>query len=109
MASLLLSHKDYTVAWICALLLEIAAAKAVLDEIHSPFQQPPTDHNTYTFGRLSGIMWQPPACHQVFTSATTVLAHMLPTCPPLRFCLMVGIGSGVLMLTFDSAMWWSAS
>ncbi|KAL3448691.1 hypothetical protein BJX65DRAFT_306695 [Aspergillus insuetus] len=43
---------DYVVAWVCALPLEMAAAKAILDETHSPLRhQPTTDHNSYTLGR----------------------------------------------------------
>ncbi|KAL4934552.1 uncharacterized protein BDV17DRAFT_278716 [Aspergillus undulatus] len=93
-----LIHDDYTVAWICALPLEMAAAKVVLDETHDSLDQPSTDHNSYTLGRRAG--------HNVVlacllsgvygtTSAATVLSHMLPTFPSLRFGLMVGIGGGV--------------
>ncbi|KAJ5738113.1 hypothetical protein N7493_001268 [Penicillium malachiteum] len=32
-----LSHNDYTAGWICALPVETAAAKLMLDEIHPPF------------------------------------------------------------------------
>lgn len=49
-----LSHDDYTVAWICALPLEMAAAKVMLDEIHGSLPQPSTDHNNYTLGRRAG-------------------------------------------------------
>lgn len=48
------TRDDYTVAWICALPLEMAAAKAMLDELHAPLSQPPTNHNTYTLSTLSG-------------------------------------------------------
>jgi hypothetical protein len=42
------SHHDYTIGWICALPLEMAAAKAILDEIHTNLEKQPNDHNTYT-------------------------------------------------------------
>ncbi|KAH6889498.1 Pfs, NB-ARC and ankyrin domain protein [Thelonectria olida] len=32
-----LAHRDYTVAWVCALPIELAAAKAMLDDIHESF------------------------------------------------------------------------
>ncbi|PKX90126.1 purine and uridine phosphorylase [Aspergillus novofumigatus IBT 16806] len=93
-----LAHDDYTVAWICALSLEAAAAKAMLDEIHDPLPQPRTDYNTYTLGKINGhnvaIACLPCGVYGT-TSAATVLAHMLPTFPSLRFGLMVGIGGGV--------------
>jgi nucleoside phosphorylase len=93
-----LIHSDYSVAWICALPLEMAAAKVMLEEIHRPLPQPPTDQNAYTLGRLSGhnvaIACLPSGVCGM-TSAATVLAHMLSTFPSLRFGLMVGIGGGV--------------
>ncbi|KAL3467558.1 hypothetical protein BJX64DRAFT_299707 [Aspergillus heterothallicus] len=65
---------DYTVAWICALPLEMAAAKAV--------------HSNVAIACLpSGVYGT--------VSAATVLSHMLSTFLNLRFGLMVGIGGGV--------------
>ncbi|GFF75827.1 vegetative incompatibility protein HET-E-1 [Aspergillus udagawae] len=91
-------HGDYTVAWICALPLEMAAAKTMLDKIHSPLPQPKTDHNAYTLGNVAGhnvVVACLPSGVYGTTSAAIVLAHMLPTFPSLRFGLMVGIGGGV--------------
>ncbi|KAL3480339.1 hypothetical protein BJX99DRAFT_266815 [Aspergillus californicus] len=93
-----LQHDDYTVAWICALPLEMAGAKVMLDETHELLSQPPTDHNTYTLGRRAShnavIACLPSGVYGT-TSATIVLSHMLPTFPYLRFGLLVGIGGGV--------------
>ncbi|KAF7596653.1 hypothetical protein BBP40_000575 [Aspergillus hancockii] len=104
MGSLVLSHEDYTVAWVCALPLEVAAAKAMLDEVHNPLSQPPTDHNAYIIGRLSGhnivIACLPYGVYGT-TSAATVIAHLLATFPSIRFGLMVGIGGGVPSKTAD--------
>jgi hypothetical protein len=47
-----LRHHDYTVAWVCALPLEMAAAKAMLDEIHPGLPTSSTDQNTYELGRI---------------------------------------------------------
>ncbi|GIJ83065.1 hypothetical protein Asppvi_001582 [Aspergillus pseudoviridinutans] len=91
-------HDDYTVAWICALPLEMAAAKAMLNKVHSPLPQPKTDHNAYTLGNVAGhnvVVACLPSGVYGTTSAATVLAHMLSTFPTLRFALMVGIGGGV--------------
>uniref|UniRef100_A0A093V197 Vegetative incompatibility protein HET-E-1 n=1 Tax=Talaromyces marneffei PM1 TaxID=1077442 RepID=A0A093V197_TALMA len=98
MALQTLSHDDYTVAWICALPLEMAAAKVMLEEIHGRLPQPRTDHNAYTLGKIHGhnvvIACLPSGIYGT-TSATIVLTQMLPTFPSLRFGLLVGIGGGV--------------
>ncbi|KAL2815028.1 ankyrin [Aspergillus cavernicola] len=98
MVSRILSHSDYTVAWICALPIEMVAVKALLDEIHSPLPQSPTDWNIYTLGRLSGhnlVIGCLPSGVYGTTSATSVVIQMLRTFHCIRFGLMVGIGGGV--------------
>ncbi|KAL4871340.1 hypothetical protein BDV12DRAFT_206512 [Aspergillus spectabilis] len=91
-------HDDYTVAWICALPLEMAAAKIMLDKTHPTLPQPETDHNAYRLGNVGShnvvVACLPSGVYGV-TSAAVVLAQMLPTFPFLRFALMVGIGGGV--------------
>ncbi|KAN0070700.1 hypothetical protein V8E54_010865 [Elaphomyces granulatus] len=98
MSAILMSHEDYTVAWICALPLEAAGAKAMLDNIHPQLSQPPGDDNTYTLGEISGhnivVACLPSGMYGV-VSAATVAAHMRITFPYIRFGLMVGIGGGV--------------
>ncbi|KAI7978347.1 hypothetical protein EIK77_002893 [Talaromyces pinophilus] len=92
------SHNDYSIAWICALPLEMAAAKAMLDETHPSLPQSSNDHNVYTLGSISGhavvISCLPYGVYGT-TSAATVLAEMRATFPCLQFALMVGIGGGV--------------
>ena len=98
------THNDYAVAWICALPLEMAAARAMLDGEYPPLLQPLTDHNAYTLGRLTDhnvvIACLPSGVYGT-TSAATVLSQMLSTFPSLRFVLMVGIGGGVPSKTAD--------
>ncbi|KAJ5689571.1 Tetratricopeptide-like helical [Penicillium macrosclerotiorum] len=92
------THHDYTVAWICALPLEMTAAKMVLDEVHPDLSQSKSDHNAYTLGSVSGhnvVVACLPSGVYGTTSAAVVLAHTLETFPALRFGLMVGIGGGV--------------
>ncbi|KAE8383299.1 purine and uridine phosphorylase [Aspergillus bertholletiae] len=95
MASLTLDN--YTVAWICALPLEAAAARVMLDKIHSPPQQG-TDLNAYEFGELNGhhivIAYLPNGVYGT-VSAAAVVSRMRLTFPRLQFGLMVGIGGGV--------------
>lgn len=100
MASRGRSPHVYTAAWICALSIELAAAKSLLDEIHSPLShsQPATDQNIYTLGSLAG--------HNIVvvclqhgnygtTAATSIVAQMCQTFPSIRYGLMVGVGGGV--------------
>lgn len=92
------THDDYTVAWICALPIEIAAAKAILDEEHDSLPQPKTDHNVYTLGAISGhnvVLVCLPAGVYGTVSASTTVSHMVSTYPNIEFGLMVGIGGGV--------------
>ncbi|RTE82289.1 hypothetical protein BHE90_003220 [Fusarium euwallaceae] len=93
------SLSDYTVGWISALPLEMAAAMAALDEDHGrPNQQPANDNNNYVLGRIDHhnvvIACLPSGVYGT-TSATAVAINMTTTFPRLRFGLMVGIGGGV--------------
>ncbi|KAJ5335791.1 uncharacterized protein N7506_005727 [Penicillium brevicompactum] len=93
-----LSNEDYTVGWICALPLEMAAAKLMLDAIHPSLPRPPTDQNTYILGNIGDhkivIACLPSgACDNV--SAATVAMQLLSSFRRIRFGLMVGIGGGV--------------
>ncbi|KAJ5712278.1 hypothetical protein N7493_008746 [Penicillium malachiteum] len=94
----LLSHEDYTVGWICALPLEMAAAKLTLDAIHPSLSQPSTDQNTYTFGNVGGhnvVIACLPGGSYGNVSAAIVATQLLSTFHSIRFGLMVGIGGGV--------------
>ena len=46
------TNNDYTVGWICALDVELAASQAMLDEEHPDLPQGENDTNTYTLGRI---------------------------------------------------------
>jgi nucleoside phosphorylase len=92
-----LRHHDYTVAWVCALPLEMATAKAMLDEIHPSLPTSSNDQNTYILGRIYAhnvvIACLPSGAYGT-TSAATVATQMLCTFRSIRFGLMVGIGGG---------------
>jgi nucleoside phosphorylase len=93
-----LSHNDYTVGWICALPVERAAAKAMLDEVHCVLPVPPNDHNTYTLGRIGKhniVIACLPNGEYGIASAATVAMQLLSSFHSIRFGLMVGIGGGV--------------
>ncbi|CAG7990576.1 unnamed protein product [Penicillium salamii] len=93
-----LRHRDYTVAWICALPLEMAAAVAMLDQRHNDLPLRPKDNNTYVLGQIYGhnvaIACLPAGVYGT-TSAATVAMQMQYTFESIRFGLMVGIGGGV--------------
>ncbi|KAF3398131.1 Ankyrin repeat domain-containing protein 50 [Penicillium rolfsii] len=94
----LFKPNDYTVAWISALPLEMAAAEAMLDERHPPLPTIPGDDNTYVAGRLGShnlIIACLPAGVYGTTSAANVASQMRLTFKGIRFGLMVGIAGGV--------------
>ncbi|KAK1622056.1 ankyrin repeat-containing domain protein [Colletotrichum phormii] len=91
--------EDYTVGWVCALPLEMAAAKGMLDQLHPnlPWQDP-ADHNSYVLGQVQGhnvVIACLPAGIYGITPAATVAKDLLRTFKSIRFGLMVGIGGGV--------------
>lgn len=90
--------RDYTVGWICALPIELAAAQEMLDEEHEGFPQRGPDPNLYTLGRIGDhnvVLACLPAGQTGTQSAATVAAQMRSAFPSMRFGLMVGIGGGV--------------
>ncbi|KAL2828076.1 hypothetical protein BJY01DRAFT_241007 [Aspergillus pseudoustus] len=93
-----LVHDDYTVGWISALPIEMAAAQALLDEVHPSLPVPRHDHNAYTLGRIGEhnvIIACLPSGIYGSTSATAVATRLRSSFPSIRFGLMVGIGGGV--------------
>lgn len=90
--------RTYTVGWVCALPIELAAARRMLDEIHEDSYRSANDTNIYTLGRI-GQHNVVVAClpyGQIGTnSAAAVAARMTSTFPHIEFGLMVGIGGGV--------------
>lgn len=94
------TRDDYTVGWICALPLEMAAAKATLDQIFPDLPSDPgtNDTNAYILGSLNGhnvVVACLPAGVYGNTSATTVILQMLASFKSIRLNLMVGVGGGV--------------
>ncbi|KAL5357902.1 hypothetical protein BJX96DRAFT_163385 [Aspergillus floccosus] len=99
-----LTSDDYTIAWICALPLEAAAASVMLDKIHHPLRPSPTGPNAYVLGELNGhliaIACLPTGIYGT-VSAATVMADMRSTFRRIQFGLLVGIGGGVPSTTND--------
>ncbi|KAF4967772.1 hypothetical protein FSARC_4746 [Fusarium sarcochroum] len=91
-----LPYYRYTVAWICALHTELAAARAMLDEIHQDLPRCANDDNTYTLGSIEQHNVVISCSPQYGTNhAANVLTNMTRTFPSIQFGLVVGIGGGV--------------
>ncbi|KAL3442025.1 nucleoside phosphorylase domain-containing protein [Aspergillus insuetus] len=91
------THSDYRIGWICALPIELAAAEAMLDQVHDSLPNRLEDENTYILGSIakhSIVVACLPAGVYGTTSATSVATHMKISFPALRFCLLVGIAGG---------------
>ncbi|KAL2809368.1 hypothetical protein BJX63DRAFT_435237 [Aspergillus granulosus] len=91
-------HDHYTIAWICALYIEMAAARAMLDDIHEPVPKHADDSNTYVLGSIKQhnvVIVCLPHGQYGTNNAAIVATNMLRTFKTIRVCLMVGIGGGV--------------
>ncbi|GKT41538.1 uncharacterized protein ColSpa_01719 [Colletotrichum spaethianum] len=90
--------RDFTVGWVCALPIELAAATEMMDEEFAELPSQPNDSNVYSFGRI-GVHNIVAAClpaGQMGTNqAATVASQMKTSFPSLRFGVLVGIGGGV--------------
>lgn len=89
---------QYTIAWICALHIEMAAARAMLDEIHEDLPQDANDKNTYmlgSIGRHNIVIACLPNGHYGTNNAASVLTNMLRSFTSIHNGFMVGIGGGV--------------
>ncbi|KAL3293895.1 Pfs NACHT and Ankyrin domain protein [Colletotrichum asianum] len=91
-------HEKYTVAWICALHIEMTAAEAMLDELHDALPTHVDDSNTYTLGRIhkhNVVISCLPTGYYGTINAATVISNLKRSFPSIRAGLMVGIGGGV--------------
>ncbi|KAF3081335.1 hypothetical protein TWF569_006491 [Orbilia oligospora] len=96
-----LTREAYSIGWICAIQIELAAALAVLDEVlpESPFDMIQGDPNLYYFGRIQNhdiVITCLPAGIMGIASASMVASNMMRSFPGVRrgFGLMVGVGGG---------------
>jgi nucleoside phosphorylase len=93
-----LRRNDYTVGWVCALPVELAAAQEMLDEEHDTPPYDAHDTNLYTCGRVGEhnvVIACLPEGQAGTNSAAAVAMQMKSTFSSVRFGLMVGIGGGV--------------
>lgn len=99
MTSKTLTNNDFTVAWICALEVELAASQAMLDEEYADLQlgRGDTDSKTYTDGRIGKhnvVIACLPSGTTGTSTAATVATNLLRSFPKIRFGFMVGVGGG---------------
>ena len=93
-----LRREDYTVGWVCALAVELAAAQEMLDEEDETPQASAHETNIYTCGRLGEhnvVIACLPEGQIGTNSAAAVAVQMKSAFISIRFGLMVGIGGGV--------------
>ncbi len=93
-----LSHDDYTVGWICALHIELAAAEAMLDNVHDSLPRAAGDSNTYTLGNIGQhniVIASLPTGGYGTNNAAVVANNMDRSFRYLQVRLMVGIGGDV--------------
>ncbi|KAI9039206.1 uncharacterized protein KD926_009840 [Aspergillus affinis] len=91
-------HDQYTIAWICALHIEMAAAQAMLDNILEPLPTHVDDMNTYVLGGIKQhkvVIVCLPAEEYGTNNAVKVITNLKLTFSAIRVSLMVGIGGGV--------------
>ncbi|KAL4876156.1 hypothetical protein BJY04DRAFT_223379 [Aspergillus karnatakaensis] len=94
-----MGNEQYTMGWVCALPIERAAARAMLEEVHeTTIERNLSDNNTYTLGRIGPhnlVIASLPAGVYGESPAATAAAQMLSTFPSIRIGLLVGIGGGI--------------
>jgi nucleoside phosphorylase len=95
-----LRRDEYTVGWVCALPVELAAALEMLDEEHRDLVRDlaDNDENLYALGSIGGhnvAIVCLPAGRIGNNPAAAVATQMRATFKAIRFGLMVGIGGGV--------------
>ena len=89
---------DYTVGWVCALPVELAAAQEMLDEEHDTPPSAAPDTNIYTCGRVGEhnvVIACLPEGQTGTNSAAAVAVQIKIAFPSTRFRLIVSIGGGV--------------
>ncbi|CAI6079066.1 unnamed protein product [Clonostachys chloroleuca] len=96
--SVTLSWHNYAVGWICALPLELAAAKSMLDAVHDNLDQNVHDSNTYTLGNIGPhniVLACLPYKGTGTNHAAIVANNLRRSFSSINLVLMVGIGGGI--------------
>ena len=92
-------REDYSVGWVCALPVELAAAQEMLDQEYGEIHD---RTSIYTLGRIGDHNVVLTCLPQMgMTSAAVVAAQMRSTFTSIQFGLIVGIGGGVPSVDAD--------
>ncbi|KAG7151811.1 Protein TANC1 like protein [Verticillium longisporum] len=88
--------QKYTIAWICALPLELAASRAMLDEEHEAPVIPASDNNQYVLGHIGhqNIVMTCLPRQYGNNNAALVATDLKRSFPGVIVSLKVGIGGG---------------
>jgi nucleoside phosphorylase len=92
------SSGDYTVGWICALQVELDAARRMLDRVHARGFGHGRDCNLYTIGQIGNlnvVLICLPKGQYGTDSAAVAATRMINRFPKIEIGLMVGIGGGL--------------
>lgn len=90
--------RKYTIGWLCALPVELAASRLVLDQIHTGRWTDPAEGMQYTLGTIGShnvVIGCLPAGETGIGAAATIAARMRGRFPNMQFGLMVGVGGGI--------------
>ena len=93
-----LEAREYTVGWVCALPVELAAAQAMLDKEHEKLPEDDLGSNLYKFGRIGNhnvVLVCLPAGRIGIVPAAVGATWMMSKFNSICFTLMVGVGGGV--------------
>ncbi|KIX06815.1 uncharacterized protein Z518_04791 [Rhinocladiella mackenziei CBS 650.93] len=99
-----LDHRDYTVAIICPLEVELSAMRLMLEDEHAMLPPKAGDTNGYICGEMSGhniVIGYLPYGSQGIGAAASVATHMERTFPSIKLRMLVGIGGGVPSDEYD--------
>ncbi|RDW84050.1 uncharacterized protein DSM5745_04376 [Aspergillus mulundensis] len=89
--------ESYTVGWVCALPLELEAARIMLDEHHQDPPREPHEANIYCLGRIcehNVVIVSLPAGRYGTNAAAVCTAQMMEKFRSIRFGFLVGIAGG---------------
>ena len=94
MSSITLKHEDYTIGWICALEVELTAARGMLDKEHEdlPAGQDPNVYTLGEIGKHNVVIAHLPEGTIGTSAAATCASNLLRSFPQIRFGLLVGVG-----------------
>ncbi|KGO38602.1 hypothetical protein PEX2_074740 [Penicillium expansum] len=90
--------KQYNVAILCALSLELLAVRALFEEEHGELPTAQEDTNHYSLGQIGQhfvVTTCLPSGEYGTNAASAVMQNLRRSFPQVEFCLLVGIGGGV--------------